>query len=167
MRRLIVMILLLADTWIGIQAQQYSVFYLKGQVQCKQKGKTTVLEEKQQVSADAKFTLEKGTALILKDEANHRLPIIKGPCKGNLQTLVKKDKASIKECSEEYFKYLAGKSRNEVKNKADLMRAQGSVDRKPIPGRKQPVIDDNDEIDALLLDVSNEIESIIEELEKE
>lgn len=165
MRRLIVMTLLLAGMWIGIQAQQYTVFYLKGQVMCTQKGKTTVLTEKQQVSADAVLKLEQGTALILKDDVNYRLPVIKGPFKGTVAKVKKNKNASTLERSKEYFSRIVGKDRNEVKNDAELEIAKGSVRMQPIVNNGQPPV--ITEIDTDIIEASELIDKIIEELEED
>ena len=166
MKRTIFMTLLLTFMSLGLKAQNYTVFYLKGEVKCKQNGKTTVLQEKQQVAANATFILDKDMALILKDENNYRLPVIKGPCSGQLPKLVKKEKATVLERSAEYFSHLTGKSRNEVKNEADRMRQMGSISRKPVPGEPrtnvQPTVS-HDEIE--LMKTSDDIERIIKELE--
>ena len=172
MKRTIILTLLLTCISFGTKAQTYTVFYLKGEVKCKQNGKTTVLEEKQQVAANATFILEKDMALILKDEANYRLPVIKGPCNGQLTKLVKKEKASVLERSAEFFNHIAGKSRNEVKEEADRMRQMGSISRKPIVGaspeeEREAMKRDMERMKMMqaVMEVENDVEKIIEELE--
>ncbi|MBO4827497.1 MAG: hypothetical protein J5506_09755 [Prevotella sp.] len=168
MKRIVFTALLLTSILLGANAQQYTVFYVKGEVKCQQNGKTTVLKEKQQVSEDATFVLGKGMSLILKDDANCRLPVVKGPCKGNLKKLVKKEKASILERSIEFFSHIAGKSRAQVKDEATHMRNMGSVSRRPIAdkeGIRKPV--EPPRINTELINVSDELESIIADLERE
>ena len=168
MKKIILTILLLTSVLLGANAQQYTVFYVKGEVKCQQNGKTIVLKEKQQVSADATFILGNGMSLILKDDAKCRLPVIKGPCKGNLKKLVKKEKASILERSIEFFSHIAGKSRTQVKEEAAYMRDMGSVLRLPPvdeEGIRKPV--EQPMVDWELVRTSDELESIIADLEKE
>ncbi len=168
MKRTIFLTLLLTCISLGIEAQTYTVFYLKGDVKCKHKGKITLLQEKQQVPANATFILEKDMALILKDEANYRLPVIKGPCSGQLTKLVKKEKATVLERSAEFFSHISGKSRSEVKSEADRMRQMGSISRQPIIGETPPTVPPTPNItpeEIELMRTSDEIERIIEELE--
>ena len=172
MKRTIFLTLLLTCISLGTKAQTYTVFYLKGDVKCKQNGKTTVLQEKQQVAANATFILEKDMALILKDEANYRLPVIKGPCSGQLTKLVKKEKATVLERSAEFFSHITGKSRSDVKEEADNMRQMGSISRKPVVGQSPEAEREamNREMEWMkmmqeLLDVEKDVEKIIEELE--
>lgn len=169
MKRLLFMSLLLTAFLLGSKAQMLTVFYMKGDVKCQQKGKTFVLKEKQQVAADAVFILDKGMALILKDDALCRLPVIKGPCKGKLDKLVKKEKANVLERSSEFFSHIAGKGRSEVKDNADRMRQMGSVSRMPSldgtkPEKIEPPLGPEE---LMLIKVSDDLDRIINELESD
>lgn len=172
MKRIIIMTLFMTCFMLGTEAQNYTVFYLKGEVKCQQNGKTTVLKEKQQVSSNVTFILGKDMALILKDEDNCRLPVIKGPCKGQLPKLVKKEKASILERSKEYFSHLIGKSRSDVKKESEMMKEVGSISRMPIAGEspehnEEAMKREKERMKEIqeVLEVEHDVERIIEELD--
>ncbi|MBR3093242.1 MAG: hypothetical protein IKG99_09490 [Bacteroidaceae bacterium] len=172
MKRFIIMTLFVTCFMLGSEAQNYTVFYLKGEVRCQQNGKTTVLKEKQQVASNATFILGKDMALILKDEENCRLPVIKGPCKGQLSKLVKKDKASILERSKEYFSHLIGKSRTDVKQESERMKEMGSISRQPVVGERPEENQEamKREMERMkmmqeVMEVEHDVERIIEELD--
>ena len=161
---------------MAAMAGNYVVYYVKGEVKCTQGRATFVLNEHNTVTDKAVFDLPSGAVLILKDEANHRLPVVKGPCQGKLNKLVKQGNGSILERTVEFFAQLAGKSHSDMKDITDHMRTKGSVERKesiatpdgsPRKEIRTVTPEDLTPEESRMLDVFLGMEQIISDLEKE
>lgn len=157
---------------MGSQAANYVVYYVKGDVKYVQGGKTVSVKERMEISPQAVFVLGKGSSLILKDESNSRLPVVKGPCKGKIEKLVKKGKGSFLQRSAEFFAHLAGRSRTAAKEEVTYMRSMGSVVREsPMPDEDgqivRPVKVEVPQMDTELMSAFDNLEDVISELERE
>lgn len=130
MKRQVLITLFMLSMAMAATAGNYVVYYVKGEVKCTQGRATFVLKERNTVTDKDVFSLPSGAVLILKDEANHRLPVVKGPCQGKLNKLVKQGNGSILERTAEFFAQLVGKSHSDMKEITDHMRARGSVERR-------------------------------------
>ena len=158
-------------------AGSYVVYYVKGEVKCTQGRATVVLNEHNTVTDKDVFNLPAGAVLILKDEANHRLPVVKGPCQGKLNKLVKQGNGSILERTVEFFAQLAGRSHSDMKDITDHMRTKGSVERKeavaspdgtgPRKERRPVTPEDLTPEEGKMLEVFLGMEQLISDLENE
>lgn len=129
--RRIILVALLIQTFTIVQARQYFVHYVKGNVSVVHSGVETPLREKSYVSDNDRLIVGQNCGVILINSSQVKIPMIKGPANNKVKKILKQESTSFLEFSNEFVRFLFGKSFSEARNakSPDGMSATGGITR--------------------------------------
>lgn len=103
--RIFIIIMLSIVTFVKVNAQNYLVYTVSGEVTNVSK-KNSKIEAKQQLSGSTVIRLGNSSRLVLLDEKKRQLCTLKTPVEGKIQDIIKKSGNSSRSVSEQYVSYL-------------------------------------------------------------
>lgn len=103
--RIFIIIMLSIVGFVKVNAQNYLVYTVSGEV-TNVSNKNSKVAAKQQLSGSTVIRLGNDSRLVLLDENNRQLCTLKTPVEGKIQDIIKKSGNSSRSVSEQYVSYL-------------------------------------------------------------
>lgn len=124
-KTLMLMLLFLTASAIDSAAQDYDVYSVRGEVKLIRGRSKSPIKLRDKITDEQIVSIPQSGMIMLLDKTGKKLYTINRPCTGKVKTLLTEDKASVKNLSNQYLKYLLA----QLKGKGSIMTETAYMQR--------------------------------------
>lgn len=124
-KTLMLMLLFISASAIDGAAQDYDVYSVRGEVKLIRGRSKSPIKLRDKITDEQIVSVPQSGMIMLLDKTGKKLYTINQPCTGKLKSLLAEDKASVKNLSNQYLKYLLA----QLKGKGSIMTETAYMQR--------------------------------------